>query len=177
MRRICRGSLPLKAEIQAILCNPSRPGSQPRAQQTRKRTGVRGNRLLRFAPAAFRRFRRAKAASQVAGGTSRKRKHIPGPMPLRRAKAASQTAGRASGKRCAYLCSCEEEQLTRSPSVIGLRPLTAPSRREPWNVPGAATRVRHMPPSANPPCNRSFYVRAARFTSRQVTSREECATI
>ena len=107
---------------------PSRPASPgaAAAQQTRMARGGRGNRLLRSltftchfclrqtphwggvareCPAAFRRFRRAKAAS------------------LLREK--------ASGKRCAHLCSRGAEQLPRSPSVIGLRPLTAPSRREP----------------------------------------------
>ena len=68
--------------------------------------GVRGNRPLRFAPAAFRRFRRAKAASQQ--------------------------RARPISKRCAHLSSCNEDYLPRSPSVIGLRPPTAPSRREPW---------------------------------------------
>ena len=42
MRRICRGSLPLQAEIQATLCNPSRPGSQPRDQLTRTARGSGG---------------------------------------------------------------------------------------------------------------------------------------
>ena len=107
MRRICRGSLPLKAEIQAILCNPSRPGSQPRAT-SKDGAGVRGNRYS-IPPAAFRRFRRAKAASQA--------------------------AGRTSGKRREYLCSCAFVWHARAPSVIGLCPLTAPSRREPWNGP------------------------------------------
>ena len=79
MRRICRGLLPLKAEIQAILCNPSRPGSQPRDQATRKRTGVRGETLFVSAPAAFRRFRRAKAASQATQKTINKRTP---PLPL-----------------------------------------------------------------------------------------------
>ena len=42
MRRICRGSLPLQAEIQATLCNPSRPWSQPRDQLTRTARGSGG---------------------------------------------------------------------------------------------------------------------------------------
>ena len=46
------------AEIQAILCNQSRPGSQPRDQVTRKQ-GVWGLRLSQT-PAVLRRFRRRK---------------------------------------------------------------------------------------------------------------------
>ena len=42
MRRICRGSLPLQAEVQATLCNPSRPWSQPRDQLTRTARGSGG---------------------------------------------------------------------------------------------------------------------------------------
>ena len=80
--------------------------------------GVRGNRHS-IPPAAFRRFRRAKAASQAAGKTS--------------------------DKRCEYLCSCAFVWHARAPSVIGLRPLTAPSRREPWNGPGAARWTRYIP--------------------------------
>ena len=80
--------------------------------------GVRGNRHS-ISPAAFRRFRRAKAASQA--------------------------AGRTSGKRCEHLGRCGEEQLPRSPSVIGLRPLTAPSRREP-----RLGLRRHLPPVPAP---------------------------
>ena len=128
MRRICRGSLPLKTEIQAILCNPSRPGSQPRAQQTRKRIGVQGESLFDSTPAAFRRFRRAKAASQAADGTSRKRKRTPERLPP-------------------FACG--------SPSL----------------------RAGSIGTTHSSSTNRSFSVRAARFTSRQVTSREECATI
>ena len=90
--------------------------------------GVRGNRYS-IPPAAFRRFRRAKAASQAAGKTS--------------------------GKRYEHLCRCGEEQLPRSPSVIGLRPLTAPSRREPWNGP-------HMSPSCGTPQPRRWAVHVGR---------------
>ena len=62
MRRLCRGLLPLQAEIQAILCNRSRSALQPRDQLPRGRRGGRGEALFCFPPAALRRFRRAKAA-------------------------------------------------------------------------------------------------------------------
>ena len=42
MRRICSGLLPLKAELQAIRCNPSRPRSQPRNQAARMARGSGG---------------------------------------------------------------------------------------------------------------------------------------
>ena len=62
MRRLCRGLLPLQAEIQAILCNRSRPALQPRDQLPRGRRGSGGKHFFASPPAALRRFRRAKAA-------------------------------------------------------------------------------------------------------------------
>ncbi len=52
----------MKAEIQAILCNLSRPAYAAAIPTAQKHEGVRGKRHFSLPPAAFRRFRRAKAA-------------------------------------------------------------------------------------------------------------------
>ena len=70
MRRLCRGLLPLKAEIQAILCNRSRPGSQPRDLLTRKQGGL-GESLF-DSPSGIRRVEDP-AAFAVESGTSQAR--------------------------------------------------------------------------------------------------------
>ena len=46
MRRLCRGSLPLKAEIQAILCIQSRQTLQPRIQLAKDARGSGGKRFF-----------------------------------------------------------------------------------------------------------------------------------
>jgi len=66
MRRLCRGLLPLKAEIQAILRNRSRPARQPRDQLAKEQRGSGGKRASLppggFAPRGSMTLRRAKAA-------------------------------------------------------------------------------------------------------------------
>ena len=75
VRRICGGLLPLKAEIQATLRNLSRQTMQPPPTPSAHAPGDGGESTVRFPPAAFRRFRRAKAASP---------RHEPLPTPNKR---------------------------------------------------------------------------------------------
>jgi len=77
MRRLCRRFLPLQRKFKGIPCNRSRPAWQPLAQAAKEQQGSGGTRLFRVPPAAFRRFRRAKAASQQQKVQHTKRKHPP----------------------------------------------------------------------------------------------------
>ena len=69
--------------IQAILCNQSRPECSRLPDRMEPRRGVRGKNNLIFPPAAFRRFRRAKAAPcPLHPAATKKRRPPPTTNPL-----------------------------------------------------------------------------------------------
>ena len=91
VRRICGGLLPLKAEIQATLRNLSRQTMQPPPTPSATAPGDGGESTVRFPPAAFRRFRRAKAASP---------RHEPLPTPTKRTHLPWRLHRSQSGAAC-----------------------------------------------------------------------------